>query len=141
MSREGQLSDLTSLIQIWVFVLLTLGTLIFLLHVKPFEGLSLNYNEEFNEFMALIISYHLLLFTPFVHYKNEEKWGWSFFTFVSIMAIYNVVVMMSAQVKVGKLKVKHRMALYKHKKRLEEKEQKRIELMIRQGTYEQYKEE
>lgn len=73
--------------------------------------------------MVLVSGYHLLLFTPFVYYADQSKWGWSFFTLISLMAIYNIGVMGKAQIADVKLKVKRRVNVRKYRKRVEEKRQ------------------
>ncbi len=53
-------------VQVIVIALHSLGVLLYISFVKPFEMPLLNYLEVFNEFCILIATYHLFIFTDFV---------------------------------------------------------------------------
>jgi hypothetical protein len=49
--------------QVFGFILVSLGYMFYIVSVMPFEELSLNYLEVFNECIILGCLYHLLVFT------------------------------------------------------------------------------
>ena len=65
------------LTQIYINVSLTLLMLLFVIHVQPFEDVSLNKQEIFNESTVLISSYTILCYTEFVSdQETKYKIGW-----------------------------------------------------------------
>ena len=81
-----------------------ISLLIFDILVKPFEDPVLNHMVIFNELCILAVSYHLIVFTPFVdNIDVQYNAGWSVIAITVLNILVNMVVMLVFTIKMLKV--------------------------------------
>jgi len=81
------------MLQLSIFMGMTIAQLIFLVHVKPMESPLLNGIEIFNEVITLTNSYFMLLFTDTgVDQELEYRLGWYLIGLTFICIVFNLVI-------------------------------------------------
>lgn len=75
--------------QIICMVLLQLSVLMYLGHAKPFDRRGSNVQEFFNEWLNLVFTYHLFLFTDYVP-DPDTRWGIGT-SAITILILYMVI--------------------------------------------------
>ena len=85
-----------SFFQVFAIVFLTLGQLLYIIIVKPFEIPKLNFLEGFNEFVILVCTYHLFFFMD-GNIDSSTKYlaGWSLDLLIIAMFLINSVIVLS----------------------------------------------
>jgi hypothetical protein len=85
-----------SFYQVFAIVFLTLGQLLYIIIVKPFESPKLNFLEGFNEVVILVCTYHLFFFMD-GNIDSSTKYlaGWSLDLLIIAMFLINSVIVLS----------------------------------------------
>ena len=77
-------------LQLLLVILPSLGMLMYVNIVKPFNEEFFNFIEIYNEMTILISSYFTMLFTSFTNIEQRSTLGWYFVTFVAINIVINL---------------------------------------------------
>ena len=82
-----------SFFQIYALIFVSLGQIMYLIHVKPFEEPKFNYLEIFNEIVILVCCYHLLFFID-ANIDTQMKYlaGWSLDLMIILQFFINIFI-------------------------------------------------
>jgi hypothetical protein len=100
-------------LQIHIFAYLNLFYVMYLGLVVPHDVVNMTNSELANESILMIICYHLILFTGVVDdLETRTNIGWSLVAFIGVLLIFNVIVILSANIN----QLRRKYALWKMRK-------------------------
>jgi hypothetical protein len=86
--------------QVMSYIFLCQLNVMYLIHYKPYEDLSTNYNEIFNELCVLSVGYQLFIFTDFVDsIPIKEKVGLGLITSILVNFGVNLLLQLFASLR------------------------------------------
>ena len=103
-------------VQFFIYIKLLIVNVILLLYIKPYTTKGQNLMETINEVVAMLIMYHMFMFTDFVPDPTTRfQLGFSCIVFIAVHLLMNLSVIIVGSIKHTKNRCRVRQALKKAK--------------------------